>query len=105
MPTYAPSDEPGLLITGSTAGSPAEQAGLIDGDRILKMDDHEINDVYGLMNAMKGYNPGDVAKLVVLRGKERMEFRVKLDANTASTEQKEQAEQKAKEPEEPNEDE
>jgi len=99
MPSYAPSDEPGLLIQGATSGSPAEQAGLKDGDRILKLDGHEVNDVYGLMEAMKGYNPGDVATLVVLRGKQQMEFRVKFDANTPSTEQK------APEPQEPDEDE
>jgi hypothetical protein len=97
MPSYAPDEEPGLVIQGATPGSAAERAGLIEGDRVLKVDEHEVNDVFGLMEALKGYNPGDVARIIVLRGTKRMEFSVKFDANTP------EPGQKTVEPEEPEE--
>lgn len=86
MPSFTADDEPGLKIQGTSAGSPAERAGLREGDRILKVGDHEVNEVYSLMEALRGYQPGDEVTIKALREKQPMEFKVKFDANTAADE-------------------
>ncbi|HOB76330.1 MAG TPA: M28 family peptidase [Phycisphaerae bacterium] len=80
MPSYAEDDQPGLLIDGVSADSPAEQAGLQEGDRILSIGNVEVNDVYGLMEAMNHYNPGDEAKILILRNGKRVEVGVTFEA-------------------------
>lgn len=80
MPSYAGDGLPGLLIEGTASGSPADRAGLREGDRILKMGNTEVNDVYGLMEAMRGYNPGDKVTLLVMHEGKRVEMGVTLEA-------------------------
>lgn len=79
MPSYAEDDQQGLKIDGVAAGSPAERAGLHEGDRILVLGVHEVNDVYGLMDAMGHYKPGDSVSIKVLRSGKRIEVGVKFE--------------------------
>jgi aminopeptidase YwaD len=55
---YADPD-PGLLIGGTTAGSPAERAGLLAGDRILWVGDVEILAIADFVHALSVHKPGE----------------------------------------------
>ncbi len=50
---------PGVLITGTTPGSPAEQAGLKKGDIITQIDQTEIKDLRTFGKLLRKMKPGD----------------------------------------------
>jgi aminopeptidase YwaD len=58
----------GVGIKGAVPRSPAERAGLKDGDVILGIDGKPITDLRGLMQFLAGKNPGDTIELQVMRG-------------------------------------
>jgi S1-C subfamily serine protease len=49
----------GALVAGVKSGSPAEQAGLTQGDTIVGIDNATISSSSGLSDAMSGFHPGD----------------------------------------------
>jgi aminopeptidase YwaD len=55
-------------IKGTVPGSPAEQAGLRDGDVIVGIDSQSIVDLRGLMVFLAGKNPGDSIEIHLMRG-------------------------------------
>jgi hypothetical protein len=59
VPEYA-SDEKGLLLAGTSPGSPAERAGLLQGDLIVQIGDLPIASIYDFMYALEIHKPGDV---------------------------------------------
>lgn len=67
-PAYAASQEgKGVVLEGVTPGSPAEKAGLKEGDRITKFGGKDVTDVESYMAAMGGFKPGDVVEIVLDR--------------------------------------
>ncbi|MDT3739501.1 MAG: M28 family peptidase [Candidatus Kapabacteria bacterium] len=71
----------GCKISGSSPGSPADKAGLIADDIIVKIDDSDIKNLYDFMYKIKGHKAGDVLNVHVLRGKdysEKVEMKVTL---------------------------
>jgi len=78
-PAYG-DEGPGLLLAGASGGSPADRAGLMDGDRILQVGDIEIDDIHAFMYALEIYKPGDVVRTKFMRGDELQEVRVTLEA-------------------------
>jgi hypothetical protein len=69
IPDYSGDDpQRGVRITGTVPGSPAEKAGLKDGDVLLKWDDTDIASLYTLTDLLKGGKPGQKVKLVIVRG-------------------------------------
>ncbi|RMG33477.1 MAG: PDZ domain-containing protein [Methanobacteriota archaeon] len=67
IPDYA--DHPkGMRISGVRQGGPADQAGIKDGDVLIKMGDTEIKNIYDYTYALGKYKHGDKVKVVVLRG-------------------------------------
>ncbi len=58
----------GIQIKGSVAKSPAEAAGLQDGDVILSIDGQALSDLQQLMTVLNGKNPGDRITVEILRG-------------------------------------
>lgn len=80
----------GVLIVGDqnagtpgvVEGSPAEEAGLKEGDVILMVDDKELTSTYSLSNAIAGYLVGEVVTLKIWRDGEEMSIQLKLVEST-----------------------
>jgi membrane-associated protease RseP (regulator of RpoE activity) len=70
VPDFKPVDR-GVLISGASPGSPAEQAGLKGGDIIIKFDDDTIANLQDMTDGLHKRKPGDAVRITVLReGKE-----------------------------------
>ncbi len=59
----------GCKISGASPGSPAEKAGMKDGDIITKMNDIKVKNLHDFMYNLKDFKAGDVVDVEVLRGK------------------------------------
>lgn len=66
----------GVLLTGTTAGSPAEHAGLTKGDIIVSISGMPIDNLADLSAALKAHQPGDTVEVVFQRGGEEQKLRV-----------------------------
>jgi len=71
---------PGGAVSAVTPDSPAEAAGLLEGDVITKVDGNLINDSTGLIVAIRANAPGDQIELVVLRNGEMLTVALTLTA-------------------------
>ena len=58
----------GALITSVTSGSPANRAGLMAGDVIVKVDDEDISTAVELTSAISSHQVGDQVEIVYYRG-------------------------------------
>jgi S1-C subfamily serine protease len=58
IPDYAFPD-PGVRITGTMPGSPAEKAGLQEGDVVVKLGEKTIHSMRDLSEALKAFSPGE----------------------------------------------
>jgi hypothetical protein len=75
MPDYA-FEGKGLRIDGVTDGKPASKAGLLKGDVVIKLGDHEVKDVQEYMKALSKHNKGDTVPVKILREGKEMELKV-----------------------------
>jgi S1-C subfamily serine protease len=57
----------GVKLSGVTGGSPAEKAGLMAGDTIVKFGDKELRNLYDYTYALQGRKPGEKVSIVVKR--------------------------------------
>lgn len=67
MPDYAYTGK-GLKIEGVTGGRPAEKAGLIAGDIIVRIGEYPIKDIYEYMDALGKHEIGQTVEVEYLRG-------------------------------------
>jgi len=66
-----PGNTTGVLISGVLEGGPAARGGVKPGDVLIAVNGNPIKDVRGLLNQVAQINPGNQAKLTILRkGKE-----------------------------------
>ena len=79
IPNYSDSND-GLLLDGIRDDSPAAKAGLKAGDKIVKIGDHEIRNVYDYTAALGEMKAGEEYVIEVLRGGQRISLRVKPEA-------------------------
>ena len=70
----------GFKLSGVSPGGPAEKAGLKGGDTMLKFGDREINNIYDFVYALQDHVPGDVVKVIVKRGTEKLTLSLTLGA-------------------------
>lgn len=77
VPDFSYSD-PGYKISGVQAGSPAEKAGVLAGDIMVKFGDKEIKDLYDYTAALGEYKPGQEVNVVLKRGNEEVTVTIKL---------------------------
>jgi hypothetical protein len=66
VPEYG-AEAPGLVVSSVMEDTPAAAAGLIAGDRIIRIGDTKIRDIYGYMAALQDKQPGDTIEIVIVR--------------------------------------
>jgi S1-C subfamily serine protease len=67
MPDFA-FEGPGVRVAGVTPGSPAEKAGVKEGDVLLKIDDKDVANLQGFSTILRGLSPGQAVKVLLTRG-------------------------------------
>ena len=75
IPNYAESND-GLLLDGVRDDSPAAKAGLKAGDKIVKIGNREVKNVYDYTYALGEMKAGEVYVIEVLRGDERLTLKI-----------------------------
>jgi Zn-dependent M28 family amino/carboxypeptidase len=78
VPDYSGEEEKGVRISGTVPGSPAEKAGLKEGDVLLQFNDDKIESLYTLTDLLAAGKPGDKVKIVVLRDGKKVELEATL---------------------------
>jgi serine protease Do len=68
----------GVYITRVAENSPAQQAGLQEGDIITKIGEVALDETHSYVNTIFGFQPGDQIKLDLVRGNETMQVKVML---------------------------
>ena len=68
----------GVYITRVAENSPAQQAGLQEGDIITKIGEVALDETHSYVNTIFGFQPGDQITLDVVRGNETMQVNVTL---------------------------
>ena len=69
-------DLEGALVVFVMSGSPAERAGLAQGDVVVAYNGHPVNGGAGLRVFIKGEVPGATAQLSVLRGQQQLSLTI-----------------------------
>ncbi len=77
IPNFEENDH-GFKISGTSIGSPAEKAGLKNGDILTKFGEKIINNLYDLTYAIREHSPGDVVVVELLRDGKLMKFNIEL---------------------------
>ncbi len=80
MPTYGESEGEGYEISGVVEDGPAARAGMKDEDRIYKIGDKLVTDVYSYMDALRPYKAGDRVKVTVIRAGRKLALTIKTAA-------------------------
>lgn len=75
MPNYE-SSTTGLKIDAVIDGKIADQAGLLKGDKIVRIDDNIVSDIYSYMEALSKYKKGDNAKIRIVRNENFLNFKI-----------------------------
>jgi aminopeptidase YwaD len=79
IPDFA-GDTPGMKISGTRPGSPAEKAGLKADDVIIKFGGKEIKNIYDFTYMLGQFKPGDEVEVVVNRANQEVVLKAKLQA-------------------------
>jgi hypothetical protein len=66
----------GFRVETVREGDSADEAGMMDGDIIIRMGDREINDIYDYMDQVNEVEKGDEIAIRVLRGDEELDLTV-----------------------------
>ena len=73
-----PKDTTGVLISGVLEGGPADKAGVKPGDVLTQVNDQKVGDVVALLNRIAQTNPGDEAKVALLRKGKSMSLKLQV---------------------------
>jgi membrane-associated protease RseP (regulator of RpoE activity) len=82
VPDFTPVDR-GVKLSGVTAGSPADKAGIKAGDIVLAIGTHDVADLQAMTDALRGHKPGDAVDVRVLRNGAPLTLRVMLGSRSA----------------------
>jgi hypothetical protein len=79
IPDYGATDSKvGVLISGTTPGTPAEAAGLREGDLLVQFGQTRLENLMDLTEALAHSKPGDRVLLKILRGNQTLSFDITL---------------------------
>ena len=78
VPAFGGPEGPGVLLQGVAPGSPAEQAGIRGGDRIVRFDGASIANLEEFAARLYAARPGQRVRIEVVRGDERLELEAQL---------------------------
>jgi hypothetical protein len=69
MPDYAGTNlpVPGVLLSGAVPGSPAERAGVLPGDILIAINEHQTPTIDDFMTALRNLKPGDHIVIRIFR--------------------------------------
>lgn len=81
-PAYEGSELPGYLIGEVRPGGPADKAGMLAGDRVVKIGDRIIANIYDFVFALQDLNPGDTREVMVMRGEGEVRLSVTFEARS-----------------------
>lgn len=70
----------GFKLSAVKEEGPAQKAGLIAGDIVIKFGDKNIKDIYDYTNALGNHKPGDEVEIIVLRDGKEMSFKATLES-------------------------
>jgi membrane-associated protease RseP (regulator of RpoE activity) len=79
IPDFAERRDPGVLLTGVRAGSPAERAGLAGGDVLVRLGSTRLLSLQDLAFALRSNRPGDEVEIEFERGGKASVARVTLE--------------------------
>jgi hypothetical protein len=79
VPSYSYEGK-GLYLDGTSAGSPAERAGMLRGDVLMQVGEVKIDSVQDMVYALQHYKPGDVVLAKYVRDGAMQEARVTLSS-------------------------
>jgi membrane-associated protease RseP (regulator of RpoE activity) len=79
-------DAEGALVAGVVPDSPADAAGIREGDLIVEIDDHPVESVNGAVDLVRDRDPGDRVLIVVQRDGRRRGLDATLGDRTADRE-------------------
>jgi hypothetical protein len=71
---------PGVRVEEVSAGSPAERAGLLAGDILLGIDEHEVSDLRTYSQILRTLEPGQAVSARILRGDQEVTLPVTVEA-------------------------
>ena len=67
MPDFTSSENDGLGVGGVTQGGPADQAGMLKGDKIVAIEGQPVTNIYDYMNRLKKLKPGQTISVDIIR--------------------------------------
>lgn len=79
-PGYGDDGRPGMLVEAVNTDGPADLAGMKPGDRILRIGETKVSNIYDYMASTRQNKPGDVVEVIVLRGDRELTLKVTLAA-------------------------
>ena len=68
----------GLVVTEVKAGSPANRAGILSGDLIIRLDSHTVSADDSLLTLLSEYKSGDIVNMEVVRNAQHMQVSITL---------------------------
>jgi hypothetical protein len=77
-PSYGDDGKPGMGVDAVSPEGPAEMAGVKAGDRVLRIGDKPVANIYDYMAALRSNNPGDVVAVTLLRDGQELKVEVTL---------------------------
>lgn len=69
-------DGTGMRIDGVTEGKPAASAGLVKGDIVIQLGNHEVKDMMSYMKALSKFKKGDKTTVTFKRGEEQKQAEI-----------------------------
>jgi S1-C subfamily serine protease len=73
----------GVRLAGTVPGSPAEAAGIKEGDVLVKWNGENVGSIYGMTDLLRRSKPGDQVKLGVMRDGKLVELEATLSTRKA----------------------